>query len=75
MDMSVYSTDGVETEVDDEVKENGDELSNMYRPKSQTYTLADFIQEKSEPVIVRARPESVKAEETFEEVRKFKIVN
>ncbi|CAD5224288.1 unnamed protein product [Bursaphelenchus okinawaensis] len=68
MDTSVYSTDGERNEAEEESKQLSEEVMNMYRPRQRTYSLADFIQEKSAPVIVRHRPESVNAEETFEQV-------
>ncbi|CAD5232081.1 unnamed protein product [Bursaphelenchus xylophilus] len=68
MDISVYSTDGEPTEVEEQPKQLPEEVINLYRPRQQTYTLADFIQDKSAPVIVRHRPENVNSEETFEQV-------
>ncbi|KAI6186815.1 hypothetical protein M3Y98_00173900 [Aphelenchoides besseyi] len=56
MDVSVYSTDDGELNEEEakfEEADNSDETVRMYRPKERTYSLSDFIQEKTSPVIVQ----------------------
>lgn len=83
LELSVYSTDGELGPAAEEANntanqsamtrsqlQQSEEVMNLYRPKQHTYTLADFVQDKSAPVMVgRPRPESVTAaEDAFEQV-------